>query len=49
MCVPASSCLNIGDTVVDIPTGKNAGTQTMGVLFGFNEEKELKLGEQILY
>jgi phosphoglycolate phosphatase-like HAD superfamily hydrolase len=42
MGVPASSCLMIGDTVADILAGKNAGAQTVGVLCGFGEEKELK-------
>jgi phosphoglycolate phosphatase-like HAD superfamily hydrolase len=43
MGVPASACLMIGDTPVDILTGKNAGAQTVGVLCGFGEEKELEL------
>lgn len=42
MGVSASACLMIGDTPVDIQTGKNAGAQTVGVLCGFGEEKELK-------
>lgn len=42
MGVPTSSCLMIGDTVVDILTGKKAGAQTVGVLCGFGEEKELE-------
>ena len=42
MGVSASSCLMIGDTVSDIMAGKNAGTQTVGVLCGFGDEKELK-------
>ena len=41
MGVPASSCLMIGDTVVDILMGKKAGAQTVGVLCGFGNEKEL--------
>jgi phosphoglycolate phosphatase len=32
----------IGDTVSDILAGKNAGAQTVGVLYGFGEEKELR-------
>jgi len=32
----------IGDTTVDIHAGKSAGAQTVGVLCGFGEEKELK-------
>ena len=32
----------IGDTVTDILTGKDAGAQTVGVLCGFGEEKELR-------
>ncbi len=42
MGVSASACLMIGDTPADILTGKNAGAQTVGVLCGFGEEKELK-------
>jgi phosphoglycolate phosphatase-like HAD superfamily hydrolase len=41
MGVPASSCLMVGDTPVDIITGKKAGAQTVGVLCGFGEEREL--------
>lgn len=32
----------IGDTNVDIRTGKNAGFTTIGVLWGFRDENELK-------
>ena len=42
MGVSPSACLMIGDTPVDILTGKNAGAQTVGVLCGFGEEKELE-------
>ena len=42
MGVSTSACLMIGDTPVDILTGKNAGAQTVGVLCGFGEEKELE-------
>ncbi len=35
-------CLMIGDTTVDIRAGRSAGAQTVGVLCGFGEEKELK-------
>ena len=31
----------IGDTYVDIATGKNAGIETIGVLWGFRDEAEL--------
>ncbi len=41
MGVHASACLMVGDTVVDILAGKKAGAQTVGVLCGFGEEKEL--------
>lgn len=36
-------CLMVGDTVVDIKAGKAAGTQTVGVLCGFGDEKELRI------
>jgi phosphoglycolate phosphatase-like HAD superfamily hydrolase len=42
MGVKPSECLMIGDTTVDIRAGKTAGAQTVGVLCGFGEEKELK-------
>lgn len=35
-------CIFIGDTYVDITTGKNAGMKTIGVLWGFRDEEELK-------
>ena len=34
--------LMVGDTYVDIKTGKRAGAQTLGVLCGFGTEKELE-------
>jgi phosphoglycolate phosphatase-like HAD superfamily hydrolase len=42
MGVSASSCLMVGDTIADILAGKNAGAQTVGVLCGFGNEKELR-------
>jgi phosphoglycolate phosphatase-like HAD superfamily hydrolase len=39
--VSPTECLMVGDTTVDIQAGKNAGAQTVGVLSGFGEEKEL--------
>lgn len=41
MGFPAEDCLMVGDTAVDIKAGKAAGAQTIGVLCGFGEEKEL--------
>jgi len=35
-------CLYIGDTAVDINTGKNAGLITIGVLWGFRDRAELE-------
>lgn len=35
------SILMVGDTTVDIKTGRRAGAQTLGVLCGFGTEKEL--------
>ena len=40
--VEKDECLYIGDTATDIETGKNAGVKTVGVLWGFRTEKELK-------
>lgn len=42
MKVPASACLMVGDTVVDILAGRKAGAQTVGVLCGFGERRELE-------
>ena len=42
MNTPVENCLMIGDTTVDIRAGKTAGAQTVGVLCGFGEEKELR-------
>lgn len=41
MGVKAENCLMVGDTTVDMKTGRRAGTQTAGVLCGFGTEKEL--------
>ena len=41
MGVPPENCLMIGDTTVDIRAGKAAGSQTVGVLCGFGDEREL--------
>lgn len=40
--VPASACLMVGDTTVDIRAGRAAGAQTVGVLCGFGERAELE-------
>ncbi len=42
MGVRPEECLMIGDTTIDIRTGKAAGAQTVGVLCGFGTEDELK-------
>lgn len=42
MQVEPENCLMVGDTTVDILAGKAAGAQTVGVLCGFGEEKELR-------
>lgn len=34
-------CLYVGDTDVDMDTGRNAGIETVGVLWGFRDEAEL--------
>lgn len=40
--ISKEECLYIGDSEVDIATGKNAGTKTIGVSWGFREKEELK-------
>lgn len=42
MRVKPEECLMIGDTTIDIRTGKSAGAQTVGVLCGFGTEAELR-------
>jgi phosphoglycolate phosphatase-like HAD superfamily hydrolase len=42
MGVSPTSCLMVGDTKVDILTGKKVGAQTVGVLCGFGERMELE-------
>ncbi|MBE7024999.1 MAG: HAD family hydrolase [Ruminococcaceae bacterium] len=42
-CVPAE-CLYVGDTAVDMETGKRAGFYTVGVLWGFRDRAELSEG-----
>ena len=41
MGVDPAECLMIGDTTIDIRTGRSAGAQTVGVLCGFGTEDEL--------
>jgi phosphoglycolate phosphatase-like HAD superfamily hydrolase len=41
MKIAPENCLMIGDTTVDIRSGKTAGAQTVGVLSGFGDRKEL--------
>lgn len=41
-CVSPDECVFVGDTYVDITTGKNASMKTIGVLWGFRDEEELK-------
>jgi N-acetyl-D-muramate 6-phosphate phosphatase len=42
MGVAPENCLMVGDTTVDIRAGRAAGAQTIGVLCGFGQEKELR-------
>ncbi len=42
MGIKPEECLMIGDTTVDMRAGKAAGAQTVGVLCGFGEERELR-------
>lgn len=42
MEVKPEECVMIGDTTVDIRAGKLAGAQTIGVLCGFGQERELR-------
>jgi HAD superfamily hydrolase (TIGR01509 family) len=40
--VAPTACLMVGDTPVDIRMGRTAGAQTVGVLCGFGDERELR-------
>ena len=40
--VEKDECLYIGDTATDIKTAKNAGLYSIGVLWGFRDEEELR-------
>lgn len=42
MHVSKEECLYIGDSEVDAATGKNAGLETIGVLWGFRDRKTLE-------
>ena len=42
MGVSPESCLMVGDTTVDMRTGRAAGAQKVGVLCGFGERPELQ-------
>lgn len=40
--VSPAECVYVGDTDVDMETGKSAGMYTVGVLWGFRDEPELR-------
>lgn len=40
--IGADECLYIGDTSVDMKTGKNGNCRTVGVLWGFRDRRELE-------
>ncbi|MBS7175422.1 HAD family hydrolase [Massiliimalia timonensis] len=40
--IEAKDCFYVGDTNVDMQTGKSAGMKTIGVLWGFRTERELR-------
>lgn len=40
--IAPSECVYLGDSDVDMQTGTNAGCLTVGVLWGFRDEKELQ-------
>ena len=47
--VAPEECLYIGDTAVDMQTGRGAGAKTVGVLWGFRDREELEAsGGEIL-
>ncbi|MEZ4644413.1 MAG: HAD family hydrolase [Chloroflexota bacterium] len=40
--LPPEKCLMVGDTTVDIRSARRAGAQSVGVLCGFGEQRELE-------
>lgn len=40
-------CVFVGDTIIDVTTGKNAGMHTIGVTWGFREKSELEDADSI--
>lgn len=42
------ACVMVGDTVVDVRSGRRAGAQTVGVLCGFGQRKDLGAADVIL-
>lgn len=42
LAVPIENCLMIGDTVTDVRAAKAAGAQSLSVLCGFGQEKDLR-------
>ena len=44
LSVTPEECIYVGDTAVDMETGKRAGFYTVGVLWGFRDENELRAG-----
>lgn len=42
MGLQVDECVMVGDTILDIQAGKEAGAQTIGVLCGFGSERELR-------
>ena len=47
MSVSPCECLYIGDTGVDMETGRAAGIPTVGVLWGFRSREELEAAEAV--
>ena len=49
MNVTKEECLYVGDSEVDVKTGKNAGLKTICVLWGFRDRKTLEAaGAQVM-
>jgi phosphoglycolate phosphatase len=40
--IPIQNCLMVGDTTVDVLAGRRAGAQSVAVLCGFGERRELE-------
>lgn len=46
--VPKENCIYVGDTAVDIATGRNSGVKVVGVLWGFREYEDIAHADRVI-